>query len=219
MTEDYPPTKRTTVRRSPEIARYDRATVHAILDEALVCHVGFVSDGQPYVIPTIHVRVGEVLYIHGLPASRMLRTLTKGAPVCVTVTLLDGLVLARSVFNHSMNYRSVVVFGEARKVADPDEKMAALEAISEQVCPGRWKEARKPSTKEFRGTEVVCIPIEEASAKVSTGPPSDEPEDLDLPVWAGVLPLTLSPGSPVADVAVPDGMAVPEYLADYRRPT
>ncbi|MBI2169801.1 MAG: pyridoxamine 5'-phosphate oxidase family protein [Actinobacteria bacterium] len=189
------PTARTTIRRDDR-GVYDRAVIDSVFDEALICHVGFALDRQPYVIPTIHARVGDVLYLHGSPATRMIRTLKGGAPVCVTATLLDGLVLARSVFHHSMNYRSAVVLGRAREVTDPGEKMAALEAIVEHVAPGRWGEARRPNEKEFRGTAVLAIPITEASAKVRTGPPVDDEEDLALPVWAGVIPLTLARGEP-----------------------
>ncbi len=219
MTEDYPHTKQTTVQRIPEHARYDRATVHAILDEALMCHVGFVSDGRPFAIPTIHARVGDVLYLHGSSESRMLTALQQGIPVCVTVTLLDGLVFARSVFNHSMRYRSAVILGNGRRVADPDEKMAALKAIADHVCPGRWEDARGPNAKELEQTDVVCVPVDEASAKVSDGPAWDSPEDRDLPAWAGILPLKLTPGAPVADDSVPRGTPAPEYLSDYQRPT
>jgi uncharacterized protein len=192
-------TPRTTVRRLPARAAYDAATVNAILDEALLCHLSFVVDGHPFGLPTIHARVGEVLYVHGSAASRMLRTAAGGAPVCVTATLLDGLVLARSAFHHSMNYRSVVVLGRASLVEDLDEKRAALEAVVEHVAPGRSVEVRPPTPLELKGTSVLRLPIEEASAKVRTGPPVDDEEDYALPVWAGVLPLSLRPGAPVAD--------------------
>lgn len=179
------------MKREPQRARYDRETIEAILDEALICHLGFEVDGQPYVIPTLHARVGDRLYVHGSAASRLLRHLAGGAPVCVTVTLVDGLVLARSVFNHSVNYRSVVVFGTATVVED-DEKREALRALTEQLAPGRWDEARPPTEKELKATWILSLPLDEASAKVRTGPEEDEPEDLDLPVWAGVVPVHLA---------------------------
>ena len=199
MSETFDVTDRTRVRRIPKRASYDRAAADAILDEALVCHVGFVADGQPFVIPTAFARVDRHLYIHGAAASRMLRTLAGGVPVCVTVTLLDGLVLARSVFHHSMNYRSVVILGTATEVTDAAEKWAALEAIVEHLAPGRWSEARLPNDKELAATSVLRVPIEEASVKVRTGPPLDDVEDYALPCWAGVIPLHLHRGDPIAD--------------------
>jgi nitroimidazol reductase NimA-like FMN-containing flavoprotein (pyridoxamine 5'-phosphate oxidase superfamily) len=218
VTADIPVTPRTRLRRLPDRGRFDRATVHAILDEALVCHVGFVAEGQPFVIPTIHARVGEDLYVHGSAASRMLRMLAGGVPVCVTATLLDGLVLARSAFHHSVNYRSVVVLGGAEPVADPEEKRSALEAIVEHVIAGRNAEVRPPSPKELAATQVLRLPIEEASAKVRTGPPVDDEEDYTRTVWAGVLPLRLVPGAPVPDPRLAAGLPVPDSVASYRRP-
>jgi nitroimidazol reductase NimA-like FMN-containing flavoprotein (pyridoxamine 5'-phosphate oxidase superfamily) len=188
---------RTTVKRHPERGAYDRATIDGILDEALICHVGFVVDGQPYVIPTIHARDGDMLYLHGSPASRMLRTIKGGVDVCVTVTLLDGLVLARSVYNHSMNYRSVVALGRAEEVTDLQEKLHAMERIVEHVRPGRWSEARQPNDGEIKGTTILALPLDEVSAKVRTGPPKDFEDDLSLPVWAGVVPLALTASDPV----------------------
>jgi nitroimidazol reductase NimA-like FMN-containing flavoprotein (pyridoxamine 5'-phosphate oxidase superfamily) len=185
------PADRIRVKREPQRARYDRETIEAILDEALVCHLGFEVDGQPYVIPTLHARVGDRLYVHGSAASRLLRHLAGGARACVTVTLVDGLVLARSVFNHSVNYRSAVVFGTATLVEDA-EKREALRALTEQLAPGRWDEARQPTEQELKATWILSLPIDEASAKVRTGPEEDEPEDLDLPVWAGVVPVHLA---------------------------
>jgi hypothetical protein len=208
------PKSRREVSRHPERGVYERAVIDAILDEALICHVGFVHDGRPYVIPTIHARSGDTLYVHGSPVSRMLGRLAEGIDVCVTATLLDGLVLARSVYNHSMNYRSVVVLGRARLLDDPDEKLAALEAIVEHVVTGRWEDARKPTHKELAGTSVLALPLEEASAKIRTGPLKDFDADLDLPVWAGVLPLSLTPTDPVA---ASDGVEIPPYLAGYDR--
>jgi nitroimidazol reductase NimA-like FMN-containing flavoprotein (pyridoxamine 5'-phosphate oxidase superfamily) len=181
------------VRRHPERGRYDRETVDAILDDGFLCHLGFVLDGQPYVIPTLHARVGDVLYLHGSPASRMLQELGSGAPVCVTVTHLDGVVLAKSVFNHSVNYRSVVVLGRARSV-EGEEKIAALEAIVEHIAPGRWAKARQPSEKELRTTEVVAISLDDCSAKIRSGPPVDSPQDADLDVPTGVVPIRLVRG-------------------------
>jgi uncharacterized protein len=193
------PSPRTTVKRHPERGEYDRATIDAILDEALICHVGFVVDGQPFVIPTIHARDGDDLYLHGSPASRMLRTLKQGVDVCVTATLLDGLVLARSVYNHSMNYRSAVVVGRAEEITDAKAKLRAMECVVEHVVPGRWAEARQPTEGEIKGTTILALGLDEASAKVRTGPPQDSDEDLSLPVWAGVIPLKLRRGAPSPD--------------------
>ena len=191
-------TDRTRVRRLPKRATYERETIHAILDEALVCHVGFVVDGAPVVIPTIHWRDGETLYVHGSAASRMLRTLKGGVEACVTVTLVDGLVLARSAFHHSMNYRSVVVFGTAREVTG-EEKNRALERLVEHIAPGRAADVRPPNEAELKQTLVLALPLEEASAKIRTGGPVDDEEDYALPVWAGVVPLKLTRGEPVRD--------------------
>ena len=214
MTATAPMSDRTRVRRLSERGRYDAETIHAILDEALMCHVGFVVDGAPVVIPTIHWRDGDTLYFHGSAASRMLRSLKNGVDACVTVTLLDGLVLARSAFHHSMNYRSVVVFGNAREVGE-DEKVRALESLVEHVVRGRSKDIRQPNQKELRQTLVLAMPIDEASAKIRTGGPVDDEEDYAMPIWAGVLPLTLTPGEPIADDrAIGE---VPEYVREYRR--
>jgi uncharacterized protein len=215
---DLEPTPRTTLRRLPARGHFDRATVNAILDEALVCHVGFVSEGQPFVIPTIHARAGDQVFVHGSAASRMLKTLEGGVSVCLTATLVDGLVLARSAFHHSMNYRSVVVLGDAQAVTDDGEKWDALHAIVEHVAPGRWREVREPSAKELAGTLVLRLPIEEASAKVRTGPPLDDEEDYALECWAGVLPLRLSPGAPLPDPRMPAGRPLPPSVARYARP-
>ena len=192
-------TDRTKVRRLPSRGAYDRETIYAILDEALICHVGFVADGQPFVIPTIHWRDGDTLYFHGSAASRMLRTLRSGVDACVTVTLLDGLVMARSAFHHSMNYRSVVVFGNAREVAEREEKLRALERLVEHIAPGRSAEVRGPSESELRQTLVLALPLYEASAKIRTGPPVDDADDYKLPVWAGVVPLALVKGEGIED--------------------
>jgi uncharacterized protein len=180
------------VKREPQRGVYDRETIDAILDEALVCHLGFAEDGQPYVIPTLHARVGDRLYVHGSAASRMLRHAASDVRICVTVTLLDGLVLARSVFNHSIDYRSVVVLGTPTLVEDVDEKREALRAFTEHVAPGRWEEARQPTGQELKATWILSVPLDEASAKIRSGPPEDEPEDMELPVWAGVVPIHLA---------------------------
>ena len=208
---------RTEVNRHPERGVYDRGAIDEILDEALICHVGFVDEGHPFVIPTIHARAGDTLYVHGSPASRMLRELATGFEICVTVTLLDGLVLARSVYNHSMNYRSVLVLGRARLLEEPTEKLAALEAIVEHILPGRWEDARQPSEKELAGTSVLALPLDEASAKVRSGPPKDFEADLELPVWAGVIPFELAAGPADADPGLPGDVALPDYIARYGR--
>src|ERR1700693_5112283 len=193
------PTPRTRVVREPQLAVYDRDAVHQILDEAFLCHVGFVADGQPFVIPTSFGRDGDVLYIHGSAASRLLRNLDQGVAVCITVTLLDGLVLARSVFNHSMNYRSVVILGTATIVDDPAEKLAALRALSEHILPHRWDDSRQPNEKELKATPVLRLPITEFSAKVRVGPPVDDDEDYTFPTWAGVIPLEMTVGAAIRD--------------------
>ncbi len=213
----YQPTDRTSVRRLGERGRYDRATVHGILDEGLVCHVGFVAGGQPYVIPTLYVRDGETLYFHGSTGSRTLRALTAGADVCLTVTLLDGLVLARSVFHHSVDFRSVMVLGRAEPVRDTTEKRRALRLLVEHVVPGRSADARGPNAKELAATAVLALPLDEVSAKVRSGPPGDEEEDYGLPVWAGVLPLALQAGTPVPDPRLAAGLGPPAYVTGYRR--
>ena len=205
---------RTEVRRVPDRADYDRATIDAILDEALICHVGFVDEGQPIVIPTIHVRVGDTLVLHGSPASRMLRLLGTGAEVSIAVTLLDGLVLARSVFHHSMNYRSVVLFGTPERIDDPDRKLEAMRTFTEKVLPGRWGDARVPNDKEFRGTLMVGVAIDAASAKVRKGGPVDDEEDYAMDVWAGVVPMHLAAEPPVADERLRKGVAYPSYLEE-----
>jgi len=211
------PTLRTRVVREPQLAVYDRDAVNQILDEAFLCHVGFAVDGQPFVIPTSYGRDRDVLYIHGSAASRMLRNLERGVAVCVTVTLLDGLVLARSVFNHSMNYRSVVILGTATLVSDPAEKLAALRALSEHIIPGRWDDARQPNEKELKATSVLRLPISEFSAKVRVGPPEDDAPDYALPVWAGVIPLRTVAGAPIRDERCDLGIPLPAYAANYNR--
>ena len=209
------PTPRTRVVREPQRAVYDREVVNQILDEAFLCHVGFVADGQPFVIPTSYGRDGDLLYIHGSAASRMLRNLDRGVPVCITVTLLDGLVLARSVFNHSMNYRSVVILGVATLVDDPSEKLAALRALSEHIVPHRWDDARQPNEKELKATSVLRLPISEFSAKVRVGPAVDDEEDYSFPTWAGVIPLEMNSGAPIRDERCEQEL--PAYLKSYSR--
>lgn len=213
--EDFSPTARTTLKRLPKRGSFERETVNGILDEGFVCHVGFVVDGQPFVIPTAYGRAGDVLYLHGARASRMQKALAAGADVCVTVTLVDGLVLARSAFHHSINYRSVVVFGRARVVESEEEKNVALEAFTEHVMPGRWADVRWPTPQELAATTVLAIRLSEASAKVRTGPPIDDEEDYQLPVWAGVLPLGVEPGAPLADPRLPAETPVPGYVEQF----
>jgi hypothetical protein len=210
------PSDRSRVRRVPARAHYDRATIDAILDEALVAHLGFAVDGQPYVIPTLHARVDDVVYVHGSAASRAIMTAGRGLPVCLTATLLDGLVLARSAFHHSMNYRSVVVLGQARYVEGPDERLAALEAFTERLVPGRWGEVRPPTRQELKGTRVLALPLDEASAKVRSGGPVDDDEDYALDVWAGVVPLALAAGEPEPDERLAPGIAPSETVTAWR---
>ena len=218
MPETQNPTPRTRVVREPERGVYELETIYRILDEAFLCHVGFSVEGQPYVIPTSFGRRDASLYIHGSAASRMLRQMKDGVPVCVTVTLIDGLVLARSIFNHSMNYRSVVIVGKATLVDDPAEKLAALRILSEHIIPGRWDEVRQPNEREVKATSVLRLPIEEFSAKVRTGPPVDDAEDYSFPTWAGVIPLALKPGTPIPDASLEPGRDVPQYAQHYQRP-
>ena len=213
----FPQTDRTKLKRLPKRGHFDRETVYAILDEGFICHVGFVVDEQPFVIPTGYARVDDKLYIHGSQASRMLRSLAGGLDACVTVTIVDGLVLARSAFHHSINYRSVLVFGRATLVEDPKEKYDALVSLSEHIVRGRWADVREPNEVEMKLTTVLCLPMEEASAKVRTGPPLDDEEDYALPMWAGVVPLKLVAGEPVNDPRLPDGVPVPEYASHYKR--
>ena len=213
----FQPTERTQVKRLPKRGVYDRAAIHKILDQGFLCHVGFVVDSQPFVIPTGYARVDDTLYIHGSAASRMLRALSGGVVVSVTITLVDGLVLARSAFHHSMNYRSVVVLGTATPVEDTAGKVAALRAFTEQVMPGRWAEVRGPNEQELKATLVLALPLSEASAKIRVGPPVDEDDDYALPVWAGVLPLQLTTHAPVPDPRLPAGIAVPDYVTNYKR--
>jgi uncharacterized protein len=217
MSQTYSPTARTRVVREPDRGVYDREAVNRILDEGFICHIGFNLDGQPFVIPTSYGRSGDNLYIHGSAASRMLRNLDTGIPVCATVTLLDGLVLARSIFNHSMNYRSVVVLGTAQVVQDPGEKLEALRSISEHILPGRWAESRQPNEQELKATFALRLLITEFSAKVRQGPPIDDEEDYDFRTWAGVIPLETIAGPPIPDERCNPEIPVPEYARSYSR--
>ena len=214
-----PENDRSQVKRLPQRAVYDWAAIDEIVDTAVICHVGFIDDGQPFVIPTIHVRLGDKIFLHGSPASRMLRTLGRGADACITVTHVDGLVLARSAFHHSMNYRSAVLFGKGATVDDEEQKLAVLRSLSERLVRGRWADVRPPSEEELRKTLVVSIAIDEASAKVRTGPPLDDEEDYAISVWAGVLPLRLTAAAPVADPRLAAGIALPQYITPYSGPS
>jgi hypothetical protein len=217
MSQSSVPNPRTRIVREPDRASYDRQAAYQILDEAFICHVGFSLDGQPYVIPTGYGRSADNLYIHGSAASRMLRNLDQGVPVCVTVTLLDGLVLARSIFNHSMNYRSVVILGTATAVTDPAEKLESLRLLSEHILPGRWAESRFPTEKEIKATLVLCLPIEEFSAKVRQGPVVDDADDFSFRTWAGILPLHTIPGAPIRDERCDPTIPEPPYVSHYTR--
>ncbi len=208
------PSERTSVKRLPERGAYDEETIHQVLDDALICHVAFVTEHGPVAIPTIHARVGNVLYLHGSHASRMMRT-TPDDDVCVAATIVDGIVAARSTFHHSLNYRSVIVFGKPRVVTDPDERLIAFEAITEHVLPGRWGEARRPSDNEDAGTRLLAIEIDEASAKVRTGPPDDDDADLGSGIWAGVIPLAMKPGMPEPAPDLEDHVETPASVRNY----
>lgn len=210
-------TTRTRIQRLPKRGHYDRETVYRILDEALICHVGFAEEGQPYVIPINFARVEDSIVLHGAKASRLLKHVQAGKPICIEATIVEGLVLARSVFHHSVNYRSVVLFGTGRIVEEEGEKLSALQAITEHLVPGRWQEARLPNRKEMNATRVVAIQIEEASAKVRVGPPVDDQEDYELPVWAGVLPLKEMPLSPIQDELQSTDIPLPDYIKKYSR--
>ena len=217
MSQPHTPSARTRLVREADRAVYDRAAAYKILDEGFICHVGFTVDGQPFVIPTGYGRVGDNLYIHGSAASRMLRRVDEGVAICVTVTLLDGLVLARSIFNHSMNYRSVVILGTVVAVNDAKEKLEALRLLSEHILPGRWIDSRQPNERELKATLVMRLPIEEFSAKVRQGPPVDDEEDYAFPTWAGVVPLTIVAGEPIHDARLMPGVKTPEYARTYTR--
>lgn len=215
--QEFPKTPRNRLKRNPRRGHYDKETIYGIIDEALICHVGFVVDGQPYVIPALHARQGNRILLHGAKGSRMLRYLQGGGEVCITITLLDGIVLARSAFHHSMNYRSVVLFGKGEMIDGKEEKLSALEALTEHIVPGRWEEVRAPNSKELDATAIVAVPIESASAKIRTGPPIDAKDDYDLPVWAGVLPIRRSVGNPANDPRLKEGVPVPNYIIKYQR--
>ena len=217
MTESFTPTERTRVVREPHRGAYDRETIYKILDEGFVCHVGFATDGQPFVIPTLYARVGDAIYFHGSAASRMLRGAATGVAVCVTVTLTDGFVLARSVFNHSMNYRSVVALGRATLVDAATEKLEALRAFTEKILPGRWEDARQPNEKELKATSILKLPLTEVSAKIRSGPVQDDEEDYALRVWAGIVPLHLQAEAPIRDERCDPAIPTPGYASDYRR--
>jgi uncharacterized protein len=214
---DFTRTNRNRIKRLPKRGQYDRETIYSILDEALICHVGFSANGQPYVIPINFARLEDRLVLHGAKASRLLKHVAAGHPICVEVTIVDGLVLARSVFHHSVNYRSVVVFGKGYLIEEEQEKLAALKAITEHLVPGRWQEARLPNRKELDATSVVSIGIDEASAKIRMGPPIEDEEDYGLPVWAGILPLQEMPLSPVQDELQSEDILLPNYIASYSR--
>jgi len=216
MTDTFPATNRTRVVREANRAVYDREAIYKILDEAFVCHIGFAAEGQPYVIPTMFARVGDSLYFHGSAASRMLRGLSAGLPVCITVTLADGLVLARSVFNHSMNYRSVMALGQATLIDDPTEKLNALQAFTEKLIPGRWNDARQPNEKELKATSILKLPLTEVSAKVRTGGVEDDAEDYALSVWAGILPLRLTADPPIRDERCDPAIPTPANISNFR---
>ena len=217
MPEMTPPTDRTRVVRESHRGAYDLETIYKILDEGFVCHVGFAADSQPFVIPTLFARIGDAIYFHGSAASRMLRNVSEGIPVCVTVTLTDGFVLARSVFNHSMNYRSVVALGKAVLVSAPEEKLEALQAFTDKIIPGRWADARQPNEKELKATSILRLPLTEVSAKIRSGPVEDDAPDYALPVWAGVIPLHLTPGAPIRDERCDASIPTPAYAAQYKR--
>jgi nitroimidazol reductase NimA-like FMN-containing flavoprotein (pyridoxamine 5'-phosphate oxidase superfamily) len=206
---------RTRVRRKPERGAYERAAIEAILDEALVAHLGFAVEGQPYVIPTLHARIGEEVYFHGSAGSRTIRALAAGAPLCLTATLLDGVVLARSAAHHSVNYRSVVVLGTARAVEDLSERAAAMQAFTERLIPGRWQEVRAPTEKELRGINVLALALDEASAKLRSGPPGDDEEDYALDVWAGIVPLRTVAGAPIPDPRLEPGIALSSPVREW----
>ncbi|MDQ2995860.1 MAG: pyridoxamine 5'-phosphate oxidase family protein [Chloroflexota bacterium] len=215
MTDAFPKTARNKVKRLPERGHYDAATIYPIVDAALICHVGFVLEGQPFVIPTLHARQDDTILLHGAKGSRLLRHIQSGGEVCITITHVDGIVLARSVFHHSINYRSAVLFGKGALIVDAQAQLQALEAFTERLLPGRWQDARPPNALELKQTTVIAVQIESASAKLRTGPPGDEADDLDLPVWAGVLPLRQITGAPLADPQLSPSIELPDYIRDF----
>ncbi len=217
MSHLFPKTTRNQVKRHPERGQYDSAIIYPIIDEALICHVGFVQNHQPYVMPTLHARQGDTILLHGAKGSRLLQHVESGGEVCIAITLIDGIVLARAVFSHSINYRSVVIFGRGTTIADDQDRLQALAAFTERLIPGRWEDARQPNAVELKQTTIVAVAIESASAKIRSGPPKDAEEDLGLPVWAGVLPLYQASGPPTADPRLQAGIEVPDYIRDYMR--
>jgi uncharacterized protein len=217
MSREIKPTAKTKLKRIPKRGHFDRETIYKILDEAFICHIGFTVEGQTFVIPTAFGRKGDTLYVHGSAASRMMREMSKGIDVCITVTLVDGLVLARSAFHHSINYRSVVIFGQAEIVTEETEKNEALFAFTEHLIKGRWADVREPNSKELKGTTVLKLAITEASAKMRTGNPIDDEEDMNLECWAGVIPLKIKAEKPIDDALLKDGIAVPDYAVNYER--
>ena len=212
---EFQRTNKNRVKRHPERGAYDKRTIFQIIDEALICHVAFVQDGQPFVIPTLHARENESILLHGASSSRLMRHVETGRELSLAFTLVDGLVLARSVFSHSVNYRSVILFGRGQKIDSADEKTTALERFTERIMPGRWADARPPTAAELKATAVVAIPIELASAKIRSGPPMDNEADLDLPVWAGVVPLRQAVGDPEPDPLLKEGASLPDYIQRY----
>ncbi len=216
MQETFAKTSRSQVKRHPERGRYDAASIYPIVDAALICHVGFVDEGQPFVIPMLHAREGDSILLHGASSSRLLRYAEAGGELCITITLLDGIVLARSVFNHSVNYRSAVLFGRGQPIEGEAERLRALEVFTERLIPGRWRDARPPSQAELRQTAIVVVPIDSATAKIRTGPPKDATSDLELPVWAGVLPLHQATGAPIPEPELAPDVPLPEYLRAYQ---
>jgi nitroimidazol reductase NimA-like FMN-containing flavoprotein (pyridoxamine 5'-phosphate oxidase superfamily) len=213
----FPKTSRNKVKRHPERGHYDPSIIYPIIDEALSCHIGFVQDHQPYVIPTLHARQGDRILLHGAKGSRLLRYIEAGGELCITITIIDGIVLARSVFSHSINYRSVVIFGKGAMITGDEARLQALETFTERLIPGRWRDVRPPNEVELKQTTIVAVPIESASAKIRTGPPKDGEDDLDRPVWAGVLPLRQVSGAPIADAHLAAGIEIPDYIRNYRR--
>lgn len=211
---DFAKTTLNQVKRIPKRGAYDKETIYHLIDQSIICYVAFVQDGQPFIIPTLHARQGDNILLHGSSASRMMRHLAAGNQVCINITMVDGIVLARSVFHHSMNYRSVVLFGKGQLVSD-EEKMAGLQLFTDRIMPGRWDDARQPNKQEMKATTIVSIPIESASAKVRVGPPGDDDEDYALPIWAGVVPITQQAGTPQPDPLLRDGIPLPDYIADY----
>ena len=214
---EFPQTELNKVKRLPKRGQYDKKTIYEIVDETLICHVGFVLEGQPFVMSTIHVRIDDAIYLHGAVANRMLNHIKAGNNVCLTMTLIDGIVFARSVFHHSMNYRSAVLFGKGRVIENYDEKWNVFEALTEHIAKGRWNDARKPNEQETNVTTIVAIDIESASAKVRTGPAKDDEEDYALPIWAGVMPVKMQFGTPINDERLSSGIAVPNYIKEYKR--